>query len=150
MISSNSLGEILRYARKNANLTQAEVAEHLQVTTSEYSKIESGQRKKIYKHYLKILSAILHVEYRILLEKAGYTVDEDDDEYYDSQGKPLNLELLGKNIYTIDSDILKLLFETISTKKENLALVKKFLAISFTDENIELLDRILNLMNRNH
>jgi transcriptional regulator with XRE-family HTH domain len=73
---SEALGEVLRNARKAADLSLREVerASKGKLSNGHLSLLESGEVKQPSPHHLYLLAAILKLDYARLLKLAGYVV----------------------------------------------------------------------------
>lgn len=73
------LGEILEDARNEKGYSQRQVAIYADVSNTEISRLEKGQRQKPSPKILKKLADILDLGYEYLLEYAGYLNLENND-----------------------------------------------------------------------
>lgn len=144
----NNFYDELRFTRKKYNVTQDDMAKMLGISTAEYSKIETGQRKKIKREHLKKISAILRINYETLLNNIGLELEEGEEKYYDINGNPLDMENLMKNIYSLNPNVFIPLFEALKNE-ENIKIIDKMLLVlsstSIDDKKRELLSGVLDL-----
>lgn len=144
----NNFYEELRLVRKKNNITQDDMAKMLGISAAEYCKIETGQRKKLKREHLRKISAILRIGYETLLNKVGLELEEGEAKYYDINGNPLDMDILMKNIYSLNPNVFIPLFEVLKNE-ENLKIVNKMLLVlsssSIDDKKRDLLSGVLDL-----
>lgn len=68
----NKIGRLIKEKREKRKLSQRKLAELANVSHTEISRIESGERKRPAPYILRRIAPHLGVEYEKLLEAAGY------------------------------------------------------------------------------
>ena len=68
----NKIGKLIKEKREKRKLSQRKLAELANVSHTEISRIESGERKRPAPYILRRIAPHLGVEYEKLLEAAGY------------------------------------------------------------------------------
>lgn len=68
----NKIGKLIKEKREKKKLSQRKLAELANVSHTEISRIESGERKRPAPYILRRIAPYLGVEYEKLLEAAGY------------------------------------------------------------------------------
>ena len=68
----NKLGGLIREKREEKGLSQRQLAEKIDVSNTEISRIESGERRSPAPYILRRMAPHLGVTYRRLLELSGY------------------------------------------------------------------------------
>src|SRR5690554_1170183 len=66
------LGKLIRTQREKSGLSQRRLAELVNISNTEISRIESGERKRPAPFILKRIAPHIGVNYKELLEAAGY------------------------------------------------------------------------------
>ena len=99
------IGEIIKEARKNKNLTQKGLAELASISYVTLSRIETGDSDPT-KETLQKISAHIGIPYPELLEKAGYNNARGDGRLFSRDGNTLDTLNLVTSIYRADSDLL--------------------------------------------
>ena len=65
-------GEWIQEQRKKSGLSQRQLAVLINISNTEISRIESGERKRPAPYILKRIAPHIGISYRVLLEIAGY------------------------------------------------------------------------------
>src|SRR5690554_5829990 len=68
----NKIGKLIKEKREKRKLSQRKLAELANVSHTEISRIESGERKRPAPYILKRIAPFIGVSYRELLEMSGY------------------------------------------------------------------------------
>lgn len=139
--SANGFGAYIKFLRTKANISQRELAEQANLSTSEISKLENGERQKPSVKFLKCIAPVLNVSMQDLLYRAGYIDDnlESDSEFSekkftDSMGNTIDVPYLINSIYSVDKDLLPLLKMLIDRyNTDDLRIVKGLFKALTTD-----------------
>lgn len=105
------IGEYVKSLRKEKGLSQRSLGELANVSNTEISRIESGERQKPAPDILKALAPYLGVEYLDLMEKANYITEAIDHEKYtehifrDDDGSLADTIRIAKNIKEKDNEL---------------------------------------------
>lgn len=75
-----AFGEYLRRKRKEHGMSQRVLAELIDVSNTEISRIESGERQKPSPVLLRKISEVMHISLEELMHEAGYTPQTDPHE----------------------------------------------------------------------
>lgn len=75
-------GEFLKNLRKEKGLSQRQLADLCNISNTEISRIESGERQKPSPNILKAIAPHLEISYGELMTKAGYIEETIDHEKY--------------------------------------------------------------------
>lgn len=126
-------GEFLKNLRKENSLSQRRLAELSNISNTEISRIESGERQKPAPSILKAISPHLGISYGELMTKAGYIEETIDHEKYiehifrTSDGEFADTLKLAKNIHSKDSEILTIMNRVTSElPREDIKAIKEF------------------------
>lgn len=137
--SAYGFGAYIKYLRSKVGISQKELAEKANLSASEVSKVENGERQKPSMKYLNCVAPVLGVSVQELLFRAGYIDDvwSDKDlakEYIDSYGNTIDVSYVINSIYGADVDLLPLLKMLIDRyNDEDLRIVKGIIKAITTD-----------------
>lgn len=101
-----SLGSIVKDGRRRYNLTQGELAQKIDTNNVEISRIESSITKRPSIDLVKKISPYTGYSFTQLLPIAGYSTDEQEIIYYDTQMEKINYLDIVQDIYRADADLL--------------------------------------------
>ncbi|EJO5348251.1 helix-turn-helix transcriptional regulator [Clostridium botulinum] len=126
-------GDFLKNIRKEKGLSQRQLAELANVSNTEISRIESGERQNPSPNILKSISKHIGISYSELMIKAGYIDESIDHEKYtehifrNGDGKLADTIKLAKNIHDKDSEILTIMNRVTSElPQEDIKAIKEF------------------------
>lgn len=135
-------GEYLKNLRKENKLSQRKLAELANISNTEVSRIESGERQKASPNILKAIAPHLKVSYSTLMTKAGYIEENIEHDKYtesifrDDDGNLQDTIRLAKSIEKRDSEFLTIMnraFSELSDK--DLQSIKNFVNFHLHQNN---------------
>lgn len=110
---AKALGNAIRLLRENLKLKQEDLGELTGISTSEISKVETGNRVKVPLETLIKICPYLNVSLEYLLAACIPIQYTDKEHFFDYHGEEIDLYAIAKNIYSTDSELL-LLFNSSS------------------------------------
>lgn len=126
-------GEFLKNLRKEKGLSQRQLADLCNISNTEISRIESGERQKPSPNILKAIAPHLGISYGELMTKAGYIEETIDHEKYTElifrteDGEFADTLKMAKNIHNRDSELLTIMNRVTSElPKEDITAIKEF------------------------
>ncbi|WPC42749.1 helix-turn-helix transcriptional regulator [Clostridium sp. JS66] len=126
-------GEFLKNLRKEKGLSQRQLADLCNISNTEISRIESGERQKPSPNILKAIAPHLGISYGELMTKAGYIEETIDHEKYTElifrteDGEFADTLKMAKNIHNKDSELLTIMNRVTSElPKEDITAIKEF------------------------
>ncbi|AKA72312.1 helix-turn-helix domain-containing protein [Clostridium scatologenes] len=126
-------GEFLKNLRKEKGLSQRQLADLCNISNTEISRIESGERQKPSPNILKAIAPHLGISYGELMTKAGYIEETIDHEKYTElifrteDGEFADTLKMAKNIHNKDSELLTIMNRVTSElPNEDITAIKEF------------------------
>ncbi len=128
-----TIGEYIKILRKEKGLSQRSLGELANVSNTEISRIESGERINPSPEILKALAPYLGVDYLDLMRKANYLEEVIDHENYtetifrDDEGNLADIVRKAKNIIEKDQELFTIMTRaTDELSKEDLDKIKEY------------------------
>lgn len=115
--------------RQQKMLTQVALAKSAGLTTTEISRIESGQTKKPSKKILRKLSPHLGVPYEDLLLISGHSGIMEEYSYFTKNNIPIPTDKVLRDVYLADSDLLNELQDINILSPTDIDLLKKLIIL---------------------
>lgn len=101
-----SLGDIIKDGRHRYDLTQSGLAQRTGTSNVEISRVENSFTKRPPKDFVKKISPYTGYSYTQLLPIAGYSTDDHEIVYYDTQMEKIDYLDIIQDIYRADADLL--------------------------------------------
>lgn len=121
------IGDIIKKEREAHGLTQKELASLSRISPVQICRIEKGESIPTQKS-LKAISPYIGLSYSLLSIKAGYNHTSSHVQYFDKNGKELDISSIVASIYNADSELLSTLSDISSfASHDNISALKLFI-----------------------